>query len=106
MAATISTKRFLKSRSPPFSASRIEGVMSTAQISFMPLFRRLDRIATELHRLIDRTLDGYRPERHYMRGPGPKWHAKHRAGEAFRQPPYAALGWPPVREATTVSGAP
>lgn len=21
----------------------------------------------------------YRPERHYMRGPGPKWHAKHRA---------------------------
>ena len=28
--------------------------MSTAQISFMPLFRRLDRIATEWHRLIDR----------------------------------------------------
>jgi hypothetical protein len=23
----------------------------------------------------------YRPERHYMRGPGPKWHEKHR--EAF-----------------------
>ncbi len=21
----------------------------------------------------------YRPERHYMRGPGPKWHAKHTA---------------------------
>jgi hypothetical protein len=21
--------------------------------------------------------EGYRPERHYMRGPGPKWHAKH-----------------------------
>ena len=20
---------------------------------------------------------GYQPERHYMRGPGPKWHAKH-----------------------------
>jgi hypothetical protein len=20
---------------------------------------------------------GYRPERHYMRGPGPAWHAKH-----------------------------
>ena len=51
--------------------------MSTAQISFMPLFRRLDRIATEWHRLIDRTLDGYRPERHYMRGPGPKWREKH-----------------------------
>ena len=22
-------------------------------------------------------LDPYRPELHYMRGPGPKWHAKH-----------------------------
>ena len=22
--------------------------------------------------------DNYRPELHYMRGPGPKWHAKHR----------------------------
>ena len=21
--------------------------------------------------------DPYRPERHYMRGPGPKWHARH-----------------------------
>jgi hypothetical protein len=21
--------------------------------------------------------DGYHPERHYMRGPGPAWHAKH-----------------------------
>jgi hypothetical protein len=24
---------------------------------------------------------GYRPERHYMRGPGPKWHAKHDRAE-------------------------
>jgi hypothetical protein len=22
-------------------------------------------------------VDTYHPERHYMRGPGPKWHAKH-----------------------------
>jgi hypothetical protein len=22
-------------------------------------------------------LNGYRPEKHYMRGPGPKWHARH-----------------------------
>jgi hypothetical protein len=27
--------------------------------------------------LIKGVLDPYRPERHYMRGPGPKWHAKH-----------------------------
>jgi hypothetical protein len=25
--------------------------------------------------------DPYRPELHYMRGPGPKWHAKHRMPE-------------------------
>jgi hypothetical protein len=25
---------------------------------------------------------GYRPELHYMRGPGPKWHAKHQASRA------------------------
>jgi hypothetical protein len=24
--------------------------------------------------------DPYRPELHYMRGPGPKWRAKHAAG--------------------------
>jgi hypothetical protein len=23
--------------------------------------------------------DRYRPERHYMRGPGPRWHQKHSA---------------------------
>jgi hypothetical protein len=51
--------------------------MSTAQVTSM-----LDRIVTGWHRLIDRATDSYRPERHYMRGPGPKWHAKHRAGSA------------------------
>jgi hypothetical protein len=29
-------------------------------------------------RTLVRTLtDSYHPERHYMRGPGPRWHAKH-----------------------------
>ena len=27
----------------------------------------------------------YRPERHYMRGPGPKWRAKHSSLEASAQ---------------------
>jgi hypothetical protein len=27
--------------------------------------------------LSNRLFDTYRPELHYMRGPGPKWHAKH-----------------------------
>jgi hypothetical protein len=56
--------------------------MSAATATFMPLFRRLDRIVTEWHRLVARACDSYRPERHYMRGPGPKWHAKHHAGSA------------------------
>jgi hypothetical protein len=27
--------------------------------------------------------DSYRPKVHYLRGPGPKWHAKHRAWLRF-----------------------
>jgi hypothetical protein len=29
--------------------------------------------------------DPYRPELHYMRGPGPKWHAKHDPAPAFAE---------------------
>lgn len=31
----------------------------------------------EFWRTIGDAFEGYRPELHYMRGPGPKWHAKH-----------------------------
>jgi hypothetical protein len=31
------------------------------------------------HSLKRDIFDNYRPELHYMRGPGPKWHAKHKA---------------------------
>ena len=31
----------------------------------------------EFMRLFRSMVDPYRPELHYMRGPGPKWHAKH-----------------------------
>ena len=35
----------------------------------------------ELLRLLSADFfDPYRPELHYMRGPGPKWRAKHQAG--------------------------
>jgi hypothetical protein len=37
----------------------------------------LDVFMTTWHSLIRNARDPYRPERHYMRGPGPKWHAKH-----------------------------
>lgn len=35
------------------------------------------RIAARTRSLTQCLFDSYRPERHYMRGPGPKWHEKH-----------------------------
>jgi hypothetical protein len=37
----------------------------------------LTEIGDLVHNLTRALLDPYRPELHYMRGPGPKWHAKH-----------------------------
>jgi hypothetical protein len=34
--------------------------------------------ASVAHNLVMDVRDSYRPELHYMRGPGPKWRAKHR----------------------------
>jgi hypothetical protein len=51
----------------------------------LPLLSHLDAIVARCHRLIVRAFDPYRPERHYMRGPGPKWHARHRTGVARTQ---------------------
>jgi hypothetical protein len=36
----------------------------------------------EFTRLFRSMVDPYRPEQHYMRGPGPKWRAKNRASAA------------------------
>jgi hypothetical protein len=35
------------------------------------------RLAGLWRKLVKDLLDPYRPELHYMRGPGPKWHGKH-----------------------------
>jgi hypothetical protein len=56
--------------------------MSVEQATSVPLRRRLDQVVMGWHRLINRACDRYRPERHYMRGPGPKWHAKYGAGNS------------------------
>jgi hypothetical protein len=39
----------------------------------------LNDIKVRSDKLIKRACDPYRPELHYMRGPGPMWHAKHQA---------------------------
>ena len=36
----------------------------------------------DLVRTLKTLLDPYRPELHYMRGPGPAWHAKHDLADA------------------------
>ncbi len=53
--------------------------MSIAQHSSTPLRQCLNVIVTRWQRLMQIAGNPYRPELHYMRGPGPKWHAKHRA---------------------------
>ena len=50
---------------------------SKVQLSSTTLCQRLNVIMTRWHRLIKIDRNPYRPELHYMRGPGPKWYAKH-----------------------------
>ena len=38
---------------------------------------RLCKVMTVWHSLFDNIFNHYRPELYYMRGPGPKWRAKH-----------------------------
>ena len=53
--------------------------MIFGQSSSTPLCQRLNVIMTRWLRLIQIARNPYRPELHYMRGPGPKWYAKHPA---------------------------
>jgi hypothetical protein len=56
--------------------------MPATRVSSIPLRRGLNAIMASWQRLIRIAGDRYRPELYYMRGPGPKWHAKHQAGSA------------------------
>jgi hypothetical protein len=51
--------------------------------SSMGSAKRNSRLASEFkafwRQFFVRAFDPYRPELHYMRGPGPAWHAKHGA---------------------------
>jgi hypothetical protein len=51
--------------------------MWITQTSSTPFRQRLNAMMTSWQWLIKIVSDSYRPELHYMRGPGPKWHAKH-----------------------------
>ena len=49
--------------------------------AFSALARKATQSVSDLaglfHNLVMDVRDSYRPERHYMRGPGPKWRTKH-----------------------------
>jgi hypothetical protein len=52
--------------------------MATASTTTSPKSPRLLSVVAMLWRTLRRDLtDPYRPELQYMRGPGPKWRAKH-----------------------------
>jgi hypothetical protein len=46
---------------------------------WVPKARHHSGLGAEFARLFRSMVDPYRPELHYMRGPGPKWRAKHAA---------------------------
>ena len=51
--------------------------MLVALLISTPFWQHFSAVMTRLNRLFQIVRDPYRPELHYMRGPGPKWHAKH-----------------------------
>jgi hypothetical protein len=57
------------------------------------MWRDLSRALRALWRIPGESSGSYRPDLHYMRGPGPKWHAKH-AGFVATTPPAAKAPGP------------
>jgi hypothetical protein len=53
--------------------------ISVSAVALLPRpFARIGQSLTRIwHDLTREVVHPYRPELHYMRGPGPAWHAKH-----------------------------
>ena len=61
--------------------------MATASTTTSPKSPRLLSVVAMLWRTLRRDLtDPYRPELHYMRGPGPKWRETHARNHAAGAP--------------------
>lgn len=58
--------------------------MPLALASSQPLRRRFGAMLAKWQTTFAVIFIPYRPELHYMRGPGPKWRAKHQASRAGR----------------------
>jgi hypothetical protein len=60
------------------------------------MWRDFTRTLRELWQASGEAGGVYRPERHYMRGPGPKWHAKY--GHLYpKAQPAGAAARPPMQ---------
>jgi hypothetical protein len=58
--------------------TRAEGATQALSIKLSAWWHRLSReIGRNWQTVLQGIRDPYRPELHYMRGPGPKWRAKH-----------------------------
>jgi hypothetical protein len=62
------------------------------------MWRSLTKAVRELGRSFGEGGASYRPDLHYMRGPGPKWHAKY-GNLAPKTSPNDPPGRPALREA-------
>jgi hypothetical protein len=79
MSTTTSATSSSLSPSLSRSASHIEVAMFAVQSPIRLLCRCVVGINRMCNELMASAIDPYQPERHYMRGPGPKWLAKHGA---------------------------
>jgi hypothetical protein len=52
-------------------------IVPTSKVRVVCLAPSLAPLVNVWRRLRQEILDSYRPELHYMRGPGPKWREKH-----------------------------
>ena len=58
--------------------------LSSAAVNRGGLFKPLADFRSIWRRFLSRAFNPYRPELHYMRGPGPAWRAKYGSEAAFR----------------------
>jgi hypothetical protein len=72
-------------------------VQPLAQALAQTLRRGAAVLARSWRRLVG---EPYRPEKHYMRGPGPKWRAKYASGEARAATRLPQRGSRPKQDAT------
>ena len=74
----------------PVSARRPEPDVTLASALWQPAARLVPRLRTKMtrawHVATHGLFDPYRPEQHYMRGPGPKWRAKHAMPAVAKRP--------------------